>query len=64
MQVDAEMTLNQIVVLRPEAVSVLNRYGMDTCCGGGLSLKEAARRHGVELEVLLEELGDEVPARQ
>jgi iron-sulfur cluster repair protein YtfE (RIC family) len=64
MQVDAGMTLNEIVLHRPEAVAILTRYGMDTCCGGALTLRDAAERHGVDLAALLEELEQEAPVAQ
>lgn len=50
---DAETTINELVRLHPETLPVLQAYGLDTCCGGPLSLAEAARRHGVGTEELL-----------
>jgi regulator of cell morphogenesis and NO signaling len=41
----------------PDAVSVFARHGIDTCCGGGLPVEEAARRHGVDVDDLLREVG-------
>ena len=40
----------------PETLPVLARYGIDLCCGGRLTLEEATRRHGIELEALLADL--------
>jgi iron-sulfur cluster repair protein YtfE (RIC family) len=54
----ADETLNEIVQRFPHTLPVLHRYGFDTCCGGALPLEEVARRHGVELEPLLRELGE------
>jgi regulator of cell morphogenesis and NO signaling len=54
----AELTLNQIVQQHPPALEVFARYGMDTCCGGALPVREAAARHGVDLDALLQELSD------
>lgn len=55
-------TLNEIVERRPEALEVLGRHGLDTCCGGALPLAEAARRHGVDVAALVEELQAAKPA--
>ncbi|HET9729023.1 MAG TPA: DUF542 domain-containing protein [Acidimicrobiia bacterium] len=54
------MTINEIVVLYPQTIPVFNRLGMDTCCGGGVALNEAARRDGLDLDALLGALRDAV----
>ena len=50
---DTRMTVNEIVARYAETIPVFNRFGMDTCCGGGVSVDEAARREGVEVEAVL-----------
>jgi regulator of cell morphogenesis and NO signaling len=57
---DPTMTINEIVVLYPQAIPVFNRLGMDTCCGGGVALNEAAHRDGLDLDALLGDLRDAV----
>jgi len=57
---DPTMTINEIVVLYPQTIPVFNRLGMDTCCGGGVALNEAARRDGLDLDALLGALRDAV----
>ena len=37
----------------PGAAAVLNRFGIDTCCGGSLSLADAAASVGLPLAELL-----------
>ena len=37
----------------PAALGVFNARGLDTCCGGGLPVVEAAARHGLDLAELL-----------
>lgn len=54
-----EMTVNEVIRRVPASVGVFSRHGIDACCGGGLTVKEAARRHGVEPEALLEEIREE-----
>jgi regulator of cell morphogenesis and NO signaling len=57
------MTINSIVARNPETIPVFNRLGMDTCCGGGVSVEEAARRDGLALETVMAELRQAIEAR-
>lgn len=50
-------TVAEAIRTVPEANEVFQRFGLDCCCGGELPVAEAAERHGVELEGLLEALG-------
>jgi iron-sulfur cluster repair protein YtfE (RIC family) len=48
----------------PAALAVLERFGVNHCCGGHLSLREGAAAAGVELPALLralEEAGRHAP---
>jgi iron-sulfur cluster repair protein YtfE (RIC family) len=36
-------TVNEMLVAAPQTLGVLNRFGIDTCCGGTPTLAEAAR---------------------
>ena len=55
-QLDPGLTINEIVARHPETVACFNRFGFDTCCGGGVSVEEAARRDGVDVDAVLAEL--------
>ena len=57
-EIEARWTVNDVIRAFPSAVAVFDRLGMDACCGGGRTLEEAARRHGVPLESLLAALRD------
>lgn len=50
LQVNSELTINEIVAAHPETIAVFNRFGLDTCCGGGIRVDEAARRDGIDVE--------------
>jgi iron-sulfur cluster repair protein YtfE (RIC family) len=54
--VTADATLNQLVASDPRLLPILNRHGLDTCCGGAHSLRDVARLHALDLEALLAEL--------
>jgi regulator of cell morphogenesis and NO signaling len=49
MRIDPRITLNQLVQQHPTVLPILAETGIDTCCGGALSLEEAARRAGADL---------------
>jgi iron-sulfur cluster repair protein YtfE (RIC family) len=51
--IDPNLTDNAVVQRYPAALGVFNARGLDTCCGGGLPVAEAARRHGLDLQELL-----------
>ncbi|HEY7877028.1 MAG TPA: DUF542 domain-containing protein [Gemmatimonadaceae bacterium] len=53
---DSTWTVNEIVARYADTAAVFNRFGIDTCCGGGVSVAEAARREGVDLDAVLEAL--------
>jgi iron-sulfur cluster repair protein YtfE (RIC family) len=52
-QLDPTLTINEIVARYPATIPVFNRFGMDTCCGGGVSVYDAARRDGIDVEAVL-----------
>ena len=52
-QIYPDTTINQIVAALPQTLSVFQRFGLDTCCGGGLSLATAVERHQLSLETVL-----------
>jgi iron-sulfur cluster repair protein YtfE (RIC family) len=57
-QLDPSLTINEIVARHPETIAVFNRFGMDTCCGGGVAVNDAARRDGLDLDQVLAALRD------
>ncbi len=54
--IDPSMTVNEIVTRYPATVAVFNRFGVDSCCGGGVPLADAARRDEVDLDAIVEAL--------
>ena len=51
--VDASLTVNEIMARWPQSIAPLNSLGIDTCCGGMESLRAAAEHAGVPLPVLM-----------
>jgi len=56
------MTINDAILAYPQILPVLQQAGLDACCGGGLSIAEAARRHGLDAGALFRALEDAVSA--
>lgn len=55
-RIEPDMTVNEVVRLYPESITVFNEYGIDTCCGGGVALSVAVQRDGADLGELLARL--------
>ena len=58
LEFDPALTINEIVALHPETIAVFNRFGLDTCCGGGVGVEEAARRDGIDANEVVAALND------
>jgi iron-sulfur cluster repair protein YtfE (RIC family) len=48
-----DMTINTVVQQYPATLGAFNARGLDTCCGGPLTIADAAGRHGLDLAELL-----------
>jgi iron-sulfur cluster repair protein YtfE (RIC family) len=42
------MTVSRTIRLFPVTVTIFNAFGIDACCGGEVSIEEAARREGAD----------------
>jgi len=51
-----ERTVAEITMRWPESNKVLEAHGIDTCCGGAHTLREATTAHGIALEQVLADL--------
>jgi regulator of cell morphogenesis and NO signaling len=49
-------TVDELLRAAPSSAPVLNRNGIDTCCGGSLTLEAAARSAGITLDELQRQL--------
>ena len=54
--IDTSVSVTEMVASHPETMPVFNRFGLDTCCGGGAPIAEAARRDGAKLGDLVQAL--------
>ncbi|KAA3607886.1 MAG: iron-sulfur cluster repair di-iron protein [Planctomycetota bacterium] len=51
-----ETTVGQVAVLQPASLDLFDRFGIDFCCGGDLTLQEAAQRAQLDPDRLLQQL--------
>lgn len=54
-------TIRDVLKRAPGAAGLLHRLSLDTCCGAGRSIREAAEVAGMQTEELLRQL-NEIPA--
>ena len=55
--------IRQLVELYPEVMPILAGHGLDLCCGGGHTIAEAARLHGLDAELIAEQIVAAVAVR-
>ena len=60
--IEPTASVNDVISRFPATISVFNKFGLDTCCGGGAPIADAARRDGADLGALLVELRKAVAA--
>jgi len=46
--ITGEWSVNDTIRQFPESISVFNRLGVDSCCGGAATLADSAREAGIE----------------
>ncbi len=61
--IDTVSTVNEIVARYPETIAVFNRFGIDSCCGGGALLVDAARRDSADPDALVAALQEAIERR-
>ena len=62
-QIDIVSTVNELVARYPATIAVFNRFGIDSCCGGGVPIADAGRRDGADVDALLAALREVVEQR-
>lgn len=59
---DCSLSVNAVLARYPSTGPVFNRFGLDTCCGGALSIVDAARAAEVDAETLCGALNEVIAA--
>lgn len=47
-ELDCTATVHELIKRHPATQAVFQRFGVDTCCGGAVSVEAAARRDGLD----------------
>ena len=47
-----DMTVNAVIARYADAVRTFADFGIDACCGGERTVRDAAATHGINLEAL------------
>jgi len=55
-KVTKDIVVNDCIRLYPTTIGVFTRFNIDSCCGGAVSIEDAAKRDGAPLDELLNEL--------
>ena len=55
-KLDPNMSVNDLLRLHPSTAAVLNEFGIDACCGGARTIRDAAREDGSDCCALLASL--------
>lgn len=56
--------VNDVIQSHPATTNVFNEFGIDACCGGAVSIRDAALRDGVDSAVLLDALNGAIAGRR
>lgn len=56
--ITTQSTVGEIVADNFKAAEIFTKYGIDFCCGGGISLQKASEKQDIDSQVLISELND------
>lgn len=62
MNINASTRIGKIAAQHPQATRVFHRYGIDFCCGGNKPLADACAAHGIDTDVVVKELQEQLGA--
>lgn len=53
-----DMTVGEILRVKPGKTHMLMSYGICNCCGGNLTLEESAKAKNLDIEKIIEKLNE------
>ena len=57
-KISKQMIVNDAIKLYPDTIGVFSKFHIDSCCGGAVSIEEAAKRDKADLYALLKKLNE------
>jgi regulator of cell morphogenesis and NO signaling len=57
-KITKDLVVNDCISLYPKTIGVFTNFSIDSCCGGAVSIEDAARRDGAPLDELLKALNE------
>ena len=63
-QLDCRLSVNDVMARHPATAATFNAHGIDTCCGGGATVEDAARAAGVDPTSLCSALLEVIEGRE
>lgn len=60
--ISEKMVVNDCIKQYPKTIGVFTRFQIDSCCGGAVSIEEAAKRDGAPLGELMAALKEAASA--
>lgn len=57
---DCQLSVDTVLTRFPATSKVFDRFGIDRCCGGSLTVDHAARAHGVDSDILCSALREAI----
>lgn len=57
-KITKEMVVNDAIKLYPDTIGVFSKFHIDSCCGGAVSIEDAAKRDKADLDALLKKLNE------
>ncbi len=55
-KISKDEIVNDVIKNHPSTIGVFTEFNIDSCCGGAVSIEEAAARDGAPIDKLIEAL--------
>ncbi|HBO83486.1 MAG: hypothetical protein A2073_08575 [Deltaproteobacteria bacterium GWC2_42_11] len=55
-KITKDTMINDAIKLYPKTIAVFNNFKIDSCCGGAVSIEDAAKRDKADIDALLDAL--------
>ena len=56
MNLEKTLTIADIVSSNIKSAHVFKKFGIDFCCGGGITIEKACTKYNINIEILLQKI--------